>query len=311
MSAKFENQDHDELKKRAAWISLGYNLSQTVLKLAGAVITGSLSLFSEAAHSGVDVFASLIALASVRAAAVPPDEEHPYGHGKVESVAALAESSLLVVVVGYVGFEAIQRMVVGAEMQSLGVGVAIMGISTFTSLLVARHVQSVAQHTKSLALRSNAQHLMVDFWTSVGVLGALLITWTTGWKQADSILALLLSLWLARGAWKLGKEAFHELIDRRIEPEELEAIETAIRETEGVLQFHRLRTRHSGHVHYVDVHIVVSRDWSVVQAHDVADLVERRVAEVVTQSVTTVHVDPFDPERDPMQADLRSADDSE
>ncbi|MFZ4507963.1 MAG: cation diffusion facilitator family transporter [Fimbriimonas sp.] len=284
----------DLLKRRAAGISLAYNSVLAVVKLAGAVLTGSLGLFSEAAHSGVDVFASLIALVSIRAAAQPPDDEHPYGHGKIEAMAALAESTLLVLISLYVAAEGVQRFIGGSELKQVQIGIYIMAASCITSLITSRHVDGIAKRTNSMALRSNAQHLMVDFWTSLGVLAALGITMATGWRQADSVFAILLAVWLGGNAYKLGREAFEELIDRRIEAEEILAIEETIRSTDGVLGFHKLRTRHSGHWHYVDVHIVVPRDWSVVQGHDVADAVEKRLQATLAPCVAVVHVDPFD-----------------
>jgi cation diffusion facilitator family transporter len=282
------------MKTRAATVSLLYNLSQTVLKLAAAMLTGSVALLTEAAHSATDVVASLIALVSVRAAMAPPDEEHPYGHGKIESLAGFAEAILLLLIVGYVLFEAFGRLLLGGVVQRLDIGIAVMIVNIVGSLIVGRYVSSVAKKTGSLALRSNGQHLFVDFYTSVGVLVALTITWATGWQQADSIAAILLSVWLARGAWRLSKQAFHQLIDRRLEDGELETIVRLVREEPELLSFHRLRTRLSGNVRYVDLHIVVPTDWSLVQAHRLADRLEKTIEAALAPAHVVIHVDPYD-----------------
>jgi len=283
------------LKKRAATISLAYNIVLTLLKLAGALLTGSVSLLSEAIHSATDIIASGIALLSVRAAAAPPDEEHPYGHGKIESLAGFAESILLLMTVGYVVYESIQRLLRNSAVENMNLGIWIMGFSVVSSFLVGRHVQKIADETGSMALASNGQHLMVDFWTSLGVLAALLVTKLTGWAQADSYFAMALAAWLALGAYRLSHEAFQQLIDRRLEDSEIEKVREMVHEHPGILSFHRLRSRMSGTTRYIEFHVVVPAEWSVVEAHDCVDVLEKKIAEALQPAVVVIHVDPYDP----------------
>jgi cation diffusion facilitator family transporter len=284
--------------RRAAMVSLSYNVILTIIKLIAAVITGSMSLLSEAVHSATDIVASAIAFFSVKMAALPPDEEHPYGHGKVESLAGFSESVLLLLIVVYILAEAGMRLIRGSTVDNLEVGIWVMAFSSVTSFLTGRYVARVGEETESLALRSNGQHLMVDFWTSVGVVAALLVTHLTGWGQADAVFAMGLALWIARGAWRLSREAFNELIDRRMADEEIVLIHEIVHSEPGVISYHRLRTRHSGHVHYIDLHIVVPNNWSVVHAHDLADRLEHRICEALAPAVVVIHVDPFDPTRE-------------
>lgn len=282
------------LKKRAAGISVAYNVTLTLLKLAAAVLTGSVSLLSEAIHSATDIIASGIALVSVRAAAVPADDDHPYGHGKIESLAGFGESILLLMIVCYVVFESVQRLFRGTEVQNLDIGVFIMAFSAITSYLVARYVKGISNRTNSLALASNSQHLMVDCVTSVGVLIALLVTKLSGWTLADPVFAIILAIWMAVGAWRLAKQAFDQLVDRALTEEEIDKIRQLVGSHEGILGHHRLRTRLSGDTRYVDMHIVVPDQWSVVQAHDVADALERKICDVMDPAVVVIHVDPYD-----------------
>lgn len=284
--------------RRAATVSLGYNVTLTVLKLVAAVVTGSVSLLSEAIHSAADIVASGIAYFSVHAAARPPDEEHPYGHGKIENLAGFGESVLLLITVLYIVFEAVMRLWRGTSVQNLDLGLIVMAISAASSLFTGRYVTRVGRETGSMALRSNGQHLMVDFWTSVGVLAALAVTRFSGWRQADSVFAILLAVWMARGAWNLSREAFDQLIDRRMEDSEIAEIHQIVHDEPGVISYHRLRTRHSGNVHYVDLHIVVPNDLTIVAAHDIADRVEKSICTALDPAVVVVHVDPYDPTRD-------------
>ncbi len=285
------------LKERAAKVSLAYNASQTVLKLIAAVLTGSLSLMAEALHSGIDILASLFALFGIRIAAAPPDEEHPYGHGKSESLASFGESALMVGTVGYVGFRAVGRLMEPAPVEKLDFGIAVIVVSIATSLMVGRYVMRIARQTGSLALLSNGQHLMVDFWTSAGVLFALIGTKLTGWHALDAVTALVLSVWLMIGAARLGYQALQQLIDRRLSDEEVERVRAIIVSRPEHYGYHRLRTRQSGHVRSVDFHLVVPREWSVVQAHELADDLEKAIAAELAPASVVVHVDPYDPEK--------------
>lgn len=283
------------LRQRAASVSLIYNVLFTLAKIAAAVWTGSMSLLSEAIHSGTDVVASFIAFVSVRAAAVPPDEEHPYGHGKIESLAGFGESILLFLMVFYLIGEGIHRLITGVELHQLEVGLGVIGLSTVTSLLTARYVLGVAKRTHSMALLSNGQHLLVDFYTSAGVLAALLLVHLTGWTLIDPLLAIGIAFWLAGGAWKLSKMAFHQLIDRHLPIEELDTIAGILNSDPRVISYHRLRTRRSGYMRYVDLHLVVPNDWSVQRAHAVADELEKKIEHALAPAQVVIHVDPYDP----------------
>jgi len=289
--------DQQRMKGRAASLSVGYNLSVTVLKFFAAVITGSVSLLSEAIHSATDIVSSVVALISVRAAALPPDDEHPFGHGKIESLTGFAEGILLFVVVVYIDVEAVQRLIAHERLPkgNLPFGLLVMGISAFGSLVVSRYVLATARRTESTALFSNGQHLGVDFLTSAGVFAGLLVTKLTGWPAADPLIAIVLAFWIAFGAWKLVRRAFDELIDIRLPQSELDLISELLNNEPRVLSHHRLRTRRSGIVRNIDLHIVVPREWSVVQAHELADDLEKTIRHRLSPAEVVIHVDPFDP----------------
>lgn len=283
-------------KQTAAKISLAFNVVSTVIKIGAAVITGSLGLLSEAIHSATDIVTSALALWSVRAAAVPADDDHPYGHGKIESLAGFGESILLLGITAFILIEATHRLSNTTPVEAVPVGIAVMGASALGATVCGWYVQRVAKQTHSLALASNAQHLFVDALTSAGVLLSLLVIHFTGWVQADPAFALLIAIWIGWGAWRISHQAFHELIDVRLPDSEIDRINQILGQEPGVLGYHRLRTRRSGGQREIDVHIVVPRDWSVVQAHDVADRLELTLETELAPALVTIHVDPDDPE---------------
>lgn len=284
-------------KSSAAILSVGFNLASTILKLVGAAITHSVSLFSEAVHSAADVVASTLAFFSVRAASAPADDEHPFGHGKIESLAGFAEAIFLLLTMAFVVSEAIHRLIHGGEVRRLDTGIWIMAASAVGSLLVGLYVSRQGKLSRSLALQSNGQHLLVDFITCSGVLAALLITRLTAWQNSDAILALLFAAWIGFNSLRLSYNAYQQLIDRRLPDEEIEDIRSILRGNEQIISYHKLRSRLSGAVRHIDFHIVVPNDWSVVQAHRVADDIEKAVKKALDPAEVVVHVDPYDPEK--------------
>lgn len=284
-------------KRRAATTSLVTNCTLTCLKLAAAAVTGSVSLFSEAAHSATDVVASSLTLASVRAASVPADAEHNYGHGKIESIAGFGESILMGAIVVYILSEALPRVVNPRPLGHSTTGIVVMVLSAIASLAVGSYVRRIGDRTESIALQTNGRHLAIDFWSGGCVLAALLLYRFAHWSRADPVMAVFLATWIGRNAYIMGREAFEQLIDRRVSDQDLDLIREALRSDPRILSYHKLRTRHSGSIHYIEVHVVVPRDQSLVEAHEVADCLEHRIEAILTPAQVVVHVDPYDPGR--------------
>lgn len=284
--------DRTKKVQSAANLSFGFNVVQTGLKLAGALLTGSVSLLSEALHSVSDVISSFVSLVSVRAAAAPPDDEHPYGHGKIDTLAGLSEAIILFLFALYTGVMAVIHFFGKPEIGKVDWGLGIVSACAAFGFLIMRHVSKIGEETESFALQSNAQHIQVDVITTLGVIVSLLVTKLTGWPYADPLFALLLSLWLAFSSVKMIHSAFDQVIDSHIDKDELKLIQSILGEEPELLSYHKLRTRHSGEWHFVEMHIVVPREWTVVQAHDLADRIEKRVEGALPPCVCTIHVDP-------------------
>jgi cation diffusion facilitator family transporter len=281
-------------KLRAASLSLATNAILTILKLGAATLTGSISLLTEGFHSATDVLSSILALVSVRVAAAPPDEEHPYGHAKVESVTGFAEASMLGMLSLLAIYQGVIHLSTRAVVGRVEVGIGTGALCALFSLAAAWHVLRVGRSSKSPVLATNGFHLLFDSITTAGVVAGLILVRVTGIHAIDSYLGICLGVWLLVSSYRLGMTNFQELIDRRLPDDEFARVKSLISSEPGVISFHRLRTRLSGRVRYLDFHVVVPNDWSVVQAHEVADRLEHRLAAEFDPAAVVVHVDPYD-----------------
>src|SRR5947209_2575207 len=200
-------------KSGAAGLSVTSNLALMLLKLVVGLLTGSVSVLSEAVHSGVDLVAAGIAFLSVRAAERPPDPEHPFGHGKIENISALVEACLIFAAAGYILFESYHRLLTHHPLRSLPAAIAVMAVSALVNWLISRHLFAVAERTDSPALLADAHQLNVDVLTSGGVTVALALIAMTGEALLDPVIAMLVASLIVRVAWGIGADAAGGLLD--------------------------------------------------------------------------------------------------
>ncbi len=284
-------------KVRAARLSVVSNVVIVVLKLAVGIWTGSVAILSEAVHSASDLVAALIAFFAVRMSDAPADPEHPYGHGKVESVSGAVEALLIFGAGVYIVIEAGRALAGRHAPQSLGWGMAVMGVTAGANWFVSRHLMKVARRTDSLALEADAHHLSVDVWTSLGVVAGLAAVKWTGITLLDPLVALLIAAFVLRTAWRLTLDAFHPLVDSVLPMGELETVEKVLKDEARVLSFHKLRTRKSGSQRHVDVHIQVDDDMSLRDAHHLTEELEDRLRAALPNVEAIIHTEPFEEER--------------
>jgi cation diffusion facilitator family transporter len=281
----------------AARLSVVSNTLLTLLKLAVGLWTGSVAILSEAVHSATDLVAALIALFAVRASDVPPDDQHPYGHGKLESLSGAVESLLIFAAGGYIVFEAAHVLVAGSAPRDLGWGIAVMAFSAAVNTVVARRLFVVARREDSLALLADAHHLSIDVWTSLGVVAGLALVHVTGLPFFDPLVALVIAAFIFRMAWHLTREAVAPLVDSVLPDDEVRAVEDVMRGDDRVLGFHKLRTRKSGSQRHVDVHIQVDDDLSLREAHALTEDLEDRVRAALPNAHVMIHTEPYEEER--------------
>jgi len=237
-----------DTKAGAATVSVVSNSLLVAAKIAAGAITGSIAIITEAMHSSIDLIASVVALVSVRKADEPPDPEHTYGHAKAENLAAAIEGMLILIGAGIIIFEATRRLATGAEVENLGVGIAVIAASAVANLGVSRYLRQRAREHRSPALEGDAAHLRADVLTSVGVLVGLGLVEITGIDAFDSIAALAVAAAIVFAGLRILTGSSRVLLDEAPPPEELDRIEAAIAAARPpeMVGYHKLRARRAG-----------------------------------------------------------------
>lgn len=288
-------------KSRAAALSIASNALLIALKLAAGAVTGSIAILTEAVHSLIDLVASVVAFVSVRKADEPADAEHPYGHEKVESLAATIEGMLILVGAGIIVYEATHRLVIGSEVESLGVGIAVMGFSVVANLVVSTVLYRRARTLESPALEGDAAHLRTDAMTSAGVLVGLALVEVTGIAAFDSITALVVAMAIVGAGIAIIRRSSGVLVDETLPEGELDRIEAAIAgaRTSEVAGYHKLRARRAGSRRYVDFHVQYRSGTSLELAHTLAHRMRDSIEAEIPQAEVLIHVEPETSFREP------------
>lgn len=295
MTASFQSQNEE--KEATARLSVISNTLLMLLKLIVGMALGSVSMISEAIHSGMDLVASIIAFFSVRKSAEPADAEHTFGHGKFESMSGLAESLLIFVAAILIIREAVTQLLepAGEAMDPtlMVVGMAVMATSAIVNWVVSARLMRVAKETESIALESDAWHLRTDVYTSVGVFVGLVLIGLTGLVVLDSIVAIAVALVIFKAAFDLTMKSYRDLIDHHLTAEEDTRIRRIICEHQPrYARYHTLRTRRSGPEVFIDFSLVVGKEVSVEVSHDLADHLEADLKTEFPRASVMIHVEP-------------------
>lgn len=295
-------QDHTREKTIAAALSVVSNSILIVIKLIVGILAGSVSVMSEAIHSGMDLLASFAALFSVRKSGAPPDEEHPYGHGKWENVSGFFEAILIVGAAIWIITEAVHRLLEPSPVEMLGWGMAVMLVSALANSLIGWYLLKVGKKSDSVALKADAWHLLTDVYTSLGVMGGLLAIWAGSklfpglyLEWLDPVVAIAVALLIMKAGWRLTVESLRDLIDSRISPEEEQWIKDYIGKLRPVVRgFHGLRTRKAGASRFVNVHVIVDEGMSVAESHRISEQMEKEIADHLPGTYVVIHIEPCD-----------------
>lgn len=286
-------------KTTAAGLSIASNTALVVLKVSVGLAMGSVSVLSEGVHSAVDLLAALIAFFSIRAAARPADEEHEFGHGKIENISGTIEALLIFLAAGFIIYEAVDRIREVTGLESIELGIGIMAVSALVNFFVSRHLHRVARSTDSVALEADAWHLTTDVYTSLGVTAGLVAVRVTGLTMLDPIIAIVVAMVIVRAAWNITRKSVGGLLDVRLPEDEEAIIRASITEHLGeVVGFHKLRTRKSGSQRYIDVHLVLPKSATLEEAHRLCDHLEGDIRHKLANGLVTIHCEPCELDHD-------------
>ncbi len=280
-------------KTSIARLSIISNATLVALKLAVGIMIGSVSVISEAIHSGIDLVAAIIAYFSVRQSSQPPDAEHTFGHGKIENVSGAVEAVLIFIAAGLIIWEAYNKILHGVEIEDVSLGILVMLLSVVVNYFVSEKLLKTAKRTDSIALEADGWHLRTDVLTSLGIFGGLVAIKLTGIAILDPILAMLVALFILKAAFELTVKSVKDLLDIRLPKEEEDEIKKILSNYAGsFVEFHDLRTRKSGSDRFVDLHLVVHKKLSVEEAHDLSDRIEADIAQRFPRTSVIIHIEP-------------------
>ena len=290
----------DKRKSSVALLSVISNTLLVLLKLTIGTVIGSVSVISEAIHSGVDLLAAVIALFAVRTSGKPADIDHPFGHGKVENISGTVEALLIFLAAGWIIFEAVKRLMNPEPLEDVGWGVAVMTVSSAANILVSRKLFKVGKETDSVALQADAWHLRTDVYTSAGVMAGLAIIWIgklvlpgTDLDWVDPVAAIGVALLIIKAAYELTVEASRDLLDVSLPKEEEARIKKQIATfAPGVRGFHRLCTRKAGSHRFVEFHMIVEPSMSIDESHRIADMVTCSIKQQYPGTTVNIHIEP-------------------
>lgn len=284
----------ERLKSSAARLSIAAAAFLILLKTATGLLTGSISVWASLLDSAMDIFASVINYFALRAAARPPDEDHRYGHGKAESLAGLFQSFVITVSGLVLIYEAAKRLLTPHPTAQEWLGVGTMAVAAAVSMALVARLRRAARGTDSPALAADAVHYATDVYTNGAALLALLVVALTGWAPADPLVSIAISAFILWSAFDVGRDSVNVLMDRRL-PREVDSKVASVVgsfRAEGVVGFHDLRTRRSGSVKFIDLHLEVDRAQTLPQAHDLSVRVLRAIEAEIPRSRVQIHTDP-------------------
>lgn len=274
-------------------LSIGAAVLTMALKFVAFAVTGSVGLLSDALESVVNLVAALIAFWALTLAARPADDEHTYGHTKVEYFASGIEGGLIVLAAVSIAIAAVPRLIHPQPLEQVGLGLLVAVVAAAINGGVALVLGQAGKRLRSVALQADSRHLLTDVWTTAGVLIGVALVGITGWLILDPIIALLVAANIVWTGVKLVRESGLGLMDTALP----EADQRIIADAQAPyrargIQFHALRTRRSGSRRFVSMHVLVPGDWTVKQGHDLCEEIEMAIHAALPETTVFTHLEP-------------------
>jgi len=292
-------EQNDLMRQRAsltkfAWLSIGAALATITLKSGAYFLTGSVGLLSDAIESLVNLAGAIMALVMLTIAARPADDEHVYGHSKAEYFASVTEGILILGAAIGIIFAAIQRLTDPRPLEQLGIGLGVSVAASLINFIVARILLNAGKARSSITLEADAHHLMTDVWTSIGVIGGVAIAGFTGWNILDPLVAIAVALNIVWTGVQLVRRSVSGLMDEALPESDQQKIKNVMEKYhEKGVDFHALRTRQAAARRFMSVHLLVPGEWTVHDAHHIAEDFEADIRSALGGVVTVfTHLEP-------------------
>lgn len=269
--------------------------SLIAMKVVASIVTGSISIRADAFHSVIDLSGAIIGFTGIRIANRPPDERHPFGHGKAEDVASAIISGLIFFAAGTIAYEAINRLMAGGAVELVNTGIYVTAAAIVINTVIARLVLRLARTNDSLALEATARDMMADVYSSYAVLAGLVLVKLTGINMFDPIVAMAVAGLIIRTAYLTMRKSVDKLMDTKLPEAEEEAIKSRISELKHsgqIVDFHSFRTRKAGSQRYIDLHLTMPKNASVDETHQLCDRLEHDIENRLQRVNVTIHIEP-------------------
>lgn len=285
-------QEYARLVTLAAWTATIVASFLLLVKIAAWWVTGSVSLLASVVDSLLDIAASVVNLIVVRYALQPADREHAFGHGKAESLAALAQAMFISGSACFLILNGVERFFHPHELQSPEYGIYVSLFAMLVTFALVMFQRYVVKKTASQAIAADSLHYQTDLYMNAAIIVALGLSWF-GFKQADAIFAIGIGIYILYSAFHMAYQAVQTLLDRKLPDEELAQIQAISLSVEGVLGVHQLRTRMAGPVRFIQLHLELEDQIPLIEAHHISDQVEEKLRKTFPGADVLIHQDPY------------------
>lgn len=282
----------ERLKRLATYAAVAVAGTLIAIKLWAWVATHSVAMLASLVDSTLDLVASGLNLLAVRHALTPADEEHRFGHGKAEALAGLGQAAFIGGSAAFLLFQSLDRLIKPEPVHESALGLAVIGVSIALTIALVLFQRYVITRTRSLAISADRLHYATDVATNAGVIVALVLAGLWGWTAADALIGLAISLVIAWGAFSILRGSYDELMDREFDDAERARIKEIVKQHGAVVSLHDLRTRRAGHRSFIQLHLELPPEMTLIEAHRISDEVEDAIKKAFPDAEVLTHQDP-------------------
>lgn len=280
-------------KKIAASVSIISNTILIIFKLIAGVISGSISIISEAIHSFSDFLASIITFIAVYRSSEPADKEHPFGHGKYEDMSGFIEGGLIILAGVYIVYKAVSKLILGHNIDTeCMLGIYVMLIAVIANFIVSSYLFYVSEKSDSVSIYADAQHLRTDVYSSLGILIGLILIKITGIVILDSVIALIVALIIIKSGYSISKDTLNNLLDGSLPVEDIQKIENILKLNSTIRGYKNLKSRKAGKCRDIEVTIFFEPDLKLSDCHNICDDIENEIRKCFSDINIIIHAEP-------------------